>query len=56
MDKKLIYLLLLFFLVNLFNSNPQKTCEEIIKSKISEEEMILKFEENMLEIKKDSDK
>jgi hypothetical protein len=56
MDKKLIYFIVLFSLVNLLNTNSPKNCEEIIKSKLTEEEMILLFEENMLEIKKDTDK
>jgi hypothetical protein len=34
----------------------QKTCEEIIKLKIDEEQMIPEIENNMLEIKKNSDK
>lgn len=46
--------LCLFSLLNIVLS--QKTCEEIIKSKIEEEKMIPEIESNMLDIKKDSDK
>jgi len=47
-------ILCLFSLIDIVLS--QKTCEEIIKSKIEEENMILEIETNMLDIKKDSDK
>ena len=52
--EKIIFFILLISLINIIYS--QKSCEEIIKSKISEQEMISQFEENMLDIKKDSDK
>lgn len=52
--EKILFLILIFSIIIKIIS--QKTCEEIIKSKIPEEEMISQFEENMLEIKKDSEK
>lgn len=55
---KKIFMLLVFYIfslsINIIFS--QKTCEEIVKSKIDEEKMISDVESNMLEIKKDSDK
>lgn len=42
---------------SLFNSiTNQKTCEDILKSKVKEEVMIQEIDNNMLEIKKESDK
>lgn len=52
--EKLFFLVLIFSIIDLLIS--QKTCDDIIKLKISEDEMISQFEENMLDIKKDSDK
>ena len=52
--EKLFFLFLLFSLID--NLSSQKTCEEIIKSKIPEDEMIIQIEENMLDIKKESEK
>lgn len=44
-------------LFSLFNSiTNQKTCEDILKSKVKEEVMIQEIDDNMLEIKKESDK
>lgn len=48
------FALFIFCLLNIVLS--QKTCDEIIKSKIDEEQMIPEIESNMLEIKKNSDK
>ena len=52
--EKLFFLFLIFSLFDILSS--QKTCEDIIKSKISDEEMISQIEENMMDIKKDTDK
>lgn len=46
--------LCIFSLINFVLS--QKSCEEIIKSKLDEEKMIPEIDSNMLDIKKDSDK
>jgi len=46
--------LCIFSLLNILLS--QKSCEDIIKSRIEEEQMIQEIENNMLDIKKDCDK